>query len=353
MPQKIRMWEVTKANTLTELASTEITLEARLEDWLENDISMIDQDLLVIGRQVRTDFGGEIDLLCLDSAGDTVIIELKKGKTPRDVTAQTLDYASWVRDLGIEQIEEIASHYGKLEGPLDVVFEEKFRSPLPDTLNVNHRSLIVAEAMDASTERIVRYLAGLNVPINVTNVQHFKSADEREMLAQVHLVEPEATPVKESSKSKRRYNRSIIVLLDQADANGIGPLFRRVREKVRWFLDAVVYEDRVWYRWRTTDGSTPTVLIVRAIPADDDGGLRFVVHATRLKAHRDISLEDLKSLLPASTQETDSVRTWPSSSEEEKANGIGLEGTFHTSEEIDKFIDGLRGSKVPSPTESL
>ena len=64
---------------------------------------------MVIGRQVETDFGGYIDLLCLDSKGDVVIIELKRGRTPREVTVQTLDYASWVNKLSHDKIAEIAS----------------------------------------------------------------------------------------------------------------------------------------------------------------------------------------------------------------------------------------------------
>ena len=42
--------------------------------WLEKDISIISTDLLVIGRQIETDFGGVIDLLCIDPNGDLVIM---------------------------------------------------------------------------------------------------------------------------------------------------------------------------------------------------------------------------------------------------------------------------------------
>ena len=91
--QTIRLWEIASNQELSEVASTEVPLEERLEDWLESDISMLDPDLVVVGRQVRTDFGGLIDLLCIDKVGDAVVIELKKGRTPREVTAQTLDYA--------------------------------------------------------------------------------------------------------------------------------------------------------------------------------------------------------------------------------------------------------------------
>ena len=48
MPQKIRMWEVTGQNTLNELPNhpSEINAEERLEDWLESDISILDENLL-------------------------------------------------------------------------------------------------------------------------------------------------------------------------------------------------------------------------------------------------------------------------------------------------------------------
>ena len=183
MPQQIRMWEIVPDNnTLAEVTASGIGLEERLEDWLESDISMLDDNLLVIGRQVRTPFGGIIDLLCLDDAGDTVIVELKKGKTPREVTAQALDYASWVKDLSLERIREIAAGYSKRGSSLEDAFRSRFDRPLPETLNVNHRSLIVAEQMDDSTERIVRYLSDVSVPVNVATVQHFKDSNGREML---------------------------------------------------------------------------------------------------------------------------------------------------------------------------
>lgn len=68
-----------------------LDLESRLEEWLAADISILDPGLLVIGCEVETDFGGFIDLLCVDVAGDLVVVELKRDKTPREITAQALD----------------------------------------------------------------------------------------------------------------------------------------------------------------------------------------------------------------------------------------------------------------------
>jgi RecB family endonuclease NucS len=111
MPQEVRLWCIGQNDQLLECTQGPLNFEARLEDWLVRDISILSDDLLVIGRQVETAFGGYIDLLCIDRAGDLVIVELKRDKTPREITAQTLDYASWVTDLSRDGISAISLRY--------------------------------------------------------------------------------------------------------------------------------------------------------------------------------------------------------------------------------------------------
>ena len=161
MTHQIRMWEVTDGNTPTEIRRDEINLEKRLQDWLEQDISMLDPDLLVIGREVLTAYGGKIDLLCLDSSGGLVVVELKKGRTPREVTAQALDYAYWVRDLSYDEIAALYDDYRKSGQGLSAAFEQKYGDELPATLNESHRSVIVAEEWESGRPQ-VRLPAGVS-----------------------------------------------------------------------------------------------------------------------------------------------------------------------------------------------
>ena len=70
--QQVRLWEITPDRKLVEIAAETIGLEEWIEDWLESDISALDPDLMVIGRQVHTSFGGVIDLLCRKSSGACV-----------------------------------------------------------------------------------------------------------------------------------------------------------------------------------------------------------------------------------------------------------------------------------------
>lgn len=347
--QQVRLWEVTPDGKLQSIPGNEINLEEQLEDWLADDISVLDENLLVIGRQVRTSFGGVIDLLCLDGNGDTVVVELKKGKTPREVVAQALDYASWVSSLGPDAIANIAEDYLANRGGLKSEFEQRLERELPEELNSNHRSLIVAESIDASTERIVRYLSDMNVPINIATVQHFKDEAGRTILARVFLIDPDEDESKQRPSPRRPKRSTLKDVQEMAHEHGVGALFDRVRNGLKGSLSSEPYDNRVWYKLWRKEGGFRTVLIVRAIP-HEKGGLGFTVHATRMKKLCDVGLDQLKAWLPATSEETEGVRGWAGSSEDERTNAVGLTGNLQTPEEVDRFVGGLSNAIAQSRT---
>ena len=85
--------------------------EQRLEDGVVKDPSMLGIDVLLVGTQVTTGSYGRIDPLAIDDEANLVVLELKRNKTPREIVAQALDYASWVNDLSYEQIEIITKDF--------------------------------------------------------------------------------------------------------------------------------------------------------------------------------------------------------------------------------------------------
>ena len=110
--------------------------------------------------------------------GDLSIIELKRDRTPRDVIAQVLDYASWVASLDTVDVHEIAER--KLGRPLGEAYKDRFDGPLPETLNTSHNMVIVASEFDASSERIVKYLANKHgVAINTAFFTIFEEDDQQ------------------------------------------------------------------------------------------------------------------------------------------------------------------------------
>ena len=338
--QQVRLWEITADKKLSEIPARFTSLEQWIEDWLADDVSVLDPNLLVIGRQVRTSFGGAIDLLCMDGDGNLVVVELKRGQTPRDVTSQVLEYSSWVKALEYDEITGIAAAYSGIAGGLEAAFREKFGSELPDEINQGHRTLIVAESVDASTDRIVGYLAEMGVPINAVTLQHFEDADGRELLAQVHLIEPDKVQARARGTSARSGYRTVNGLQDLADEKGIGELYRRLRDGVRGIFIAQAYRETVGYVRKLEDGGVRTLMLVEAVPGDDAGGVKFVAHATRFEQHMNVPMDDLRSWLPDNTTECE-VQRWRGSSPEERESAEGLEGLFHRTEEVDEFVRKL------------
>lgn len=167
---------------------------------------------MVVGRQVPTAFGKIIDLLALDVEGNLVVLELKRDRTYRDIVAQVLDYGSWVTGLRSDDIARIYGAYREKYRPAapDVSLDEAFCRhfsvrEIPDELNESHELVIVASALDVSTERVVQYLAEqYGVTINAVFFRVFKDGD-REYLTRAWLTEPTAEPVdaSDSSRSER------------------------------------------------------------------------------------------------------------------------------------------------------
>ncbi len=97
MPIRHAIWKVGEkpvALTVSKLPSEQI-----LEKMIQCDVSILSSDWMLIGCQVQTSHGGRIDLLAIAPDSSLVLIELKRDRTPREIVAQALDYASWVEGL--------------------------------------------------------------------------------------------------------------------------------------------------------------------------------------------------------------------------------------------------------------
>lgn len=182
--------------------------ENQLEALIVQDVSIISQDWLLIGRQVRTAFDKRIDLLALDANGSVIIIELKRDKTPRDVVAQAIDYASWVETMDDSQLvdcyQAFASQHKLAESSLDKAFEQRFGIPLEDvSLNESHQMVIVASELDASTERIITYLNDRHgVAINAVFFSAFEDGGNR-YLSRAWMIDPQETQQLASTNSTK------------------------------------------------------------------------------------------------------------------------------------------------------
>lgn len=174
------------------LTSGKLPSEQLLEDMIVQDPRILSNEWMLIGRQEITTFGGRIDLLAMAPDGSLVLIELKRDRTPREIVAQALDYASWLQGLSAEMLVQIYSRFSK-GGSLDEAFQKRFGAALDEeSLNKTHQIIIAAAELDPSTERIVGYLNARDVPINVIFFQVFQHG-EHQLLSRTWLIDPSET----------------------------------------------------------------------------------------------------------------------------------------------------------------
>lgn len=272
MPTELGIWKVNGKPERVHFSK--MPAEDKLEDILDQDLSILNPGLLLIGRQVPTAYGKFIDLLALDSDGKVVVIELKRDRTPRDVVAQVLDYGSWVRELEDENIASIFRSYlakyrpERAEVSLDQAFCEHFGvDEMPEQLNAEHELIVVASELDASTERIVAYLSDeYGVAINVVFFRFFREG-ANEFLCRVWLIDPTEAEAKSVSRHREgKWNDEFYVSF------GEGPL-RRWEDARR--LGYVAAGGGAWYS-KTLDQLVPGARIWVNVPGKGYVGVGIV-----------------------------------------------------------------------------
>lgn len=259
MPIRHSIWHVGKSP----VALTEGVLpsEALLEDMIVAEPRILSDQWMIIGRQASTGFGGRVDLLALAPDASLVLIELKRDKTPREVVAQAIDYASWVEKLDAEEISKIYAAYSK-GGNLSLAFQDRFGTPLDeDVLNESHQIVIVAAQLDPSSERIVGYLNLRDIPINVLCFQVFSTQDGQQLLSRAWLHDPIETQVAASvtgsgsnSSDKEPWNGEFYVNFGEgesrswADARKFGFISAGGGSWYSGTLGLLKEGDRIWVR---------------------------------------------------------------------------------------------------------
>jgi len=338
MPKEVRVWRITSADTLVEVKPVPLALESRLEIWLQKDIGILSDDLLVIGRQVPTAYGGIIDLLCLDRIGDATIVELKRDKTPREITAQALDYASWVRTLSHEDITQIAGAYLTRTGAdLAGAFHDRFGIDLPDVLNEDHSIIIVAATIDSSSERIISYLSDAHgVRINAATFHYFREDVDgapSERLVRVFLLEPETVEHRsvQRGSSKRKPPPTLEEYDELVEHQGVAEMYRPLLNRLGAYFSIYPMVTLVAF-YGPLDGGHRALFSIYPADSSRNEGLHFTLYLWRLAKFLAVEPDEIRGVLP------NSLSPWKYVSTSDQ-DGSGVSGYFTELREVTAFID--------------
>ncbi len=214
--------------------------EETLHDWLEANPEGIleNSKLLIIGREVQTDLGGRIDLLGVDPPGNVVVVELKKGRTPRETVAQVLEYAAFAERLNADQLETICQTYMNDES-LNFAVHHKRHFALEDsdavTFNKDQRIVIVCQEISPQIRQTALFLNSKSVSVTCVEFSFFQTKKGDRILSQEIVVSEESyRPVRVSSRSAPTVDEAtFLASLDDNNRPDTSRLIEWSKEKPR------------------------------------------------------------------------------------------------------------------------
>ncbi len=204
MASEIKSWQIIDGKLVplqSSLVSDGKKERNDLEKWIKSNPQILGDDIVVIGEQVQTS-SGPLDFLGIDNHGNTIIVELKRDKLPREALAQAIDYASDIAGWEIDRFREICKSYTGQE--LEDILQEKFEDISLEDLTVNQaqRLLLVGTAVEESLGRMIEWLSdSYSLGINAVVLSYAKTSQGDAILSRMVII-PEEIEKQKANKKK-------------------------------------------------------------------------------------------------------------------------------------------------------
>jgi len=205
-----------------------------LEQWLEEIIEknpkgiLEDENVFIIGRQVRTNLGSVIDLLGIDKNGSLVVVELKRDKTPRETVAQILEYASYLEDLSYYNLEDIFIDYtGDEDINLTDYHRDYFKLNESEGVayNKNQKLVIIAQEITKEVKQTAVYLRKMGLDFYCVEFKYFIDHSDRKIISIENIIGNDIEPIRNRNRKPRIDREEFISSLDNNGMHVFTKLF--------------------------------------------------------------------------------------------------------------------------------
>lgn len=223
------MYKVDIANkTLKRLTKTTFgneNLKERydIQEWVEKNPEIIDEDLLIIGKEVPLPSNIRIDLLAIDKKSNLVIIELKRDDSGRNVEWQAIKYASYCSNFTNTEIFRLYAEYlGTTEDEAETEIEKFIEAENFEELNNKQRIILVSGEFHSDVISAVLWLRDYGIELSCVRFTPYIDKDSGNLFIAptkiIPLPEAEDYLIKKEKKQKEdRQTRSGSFSLEKSD----------------------------------------------------------------------------------------------------------------------------------------
>ena len=179
---KLKMWRIGEPGAMPQrVVGSSIGLEKNFEDSIVNDVTLIEEGLAIVGRQMTID-EGRLDLLAIDSQDRWVVIEIKAGRLDSSALTQALGYASSIARLDkttlLEKVEYCIGPFNEGGALLERVKQQLENEGDQREVAV----LLVGAGVYPRLDRIKDFLDRYGLPIRLVSFGVFKLDDGPKLL---------------------------------------------------------------------------------------------------------------------------------------------------------------------------
>ena len=237
MTDEIKLWAIDGSGEASEVEPTNRTdTEDLLEGSLVANPKILLPGLTIVGRQTPTT-GGPLDLLGVDSSGQLIVFELKRGTVTRDAVTQAIDYASSLESM---TEVELAVHIAERSGTngIDKIddFEEWYSQRFAEQQLTSLKPvqmMLVGLGTDEKAIRMVDFLAKRGVGISLLTFYGHRYEGKTILARRVQAESLSMEEVKVSSSRRERIEARRKAAAEQAKEFGIDGLLNDVLDSFK------------------------------------------------------------------------------------------------------------------------
>src|SRR5574344_199644 len=156
-----------KRMTKTTFCNKKLKERYDIQEWVEKNPEIIDEDLLIIGKEVTLPSDIRIDLLAIDKKSNLVIIELKRDDSGRNVDWQAIKYASYCSNFtNTEIFRQYAEYLGTTEDEAETEIEKFIEAENFEELNNKQRIILVSKEFHSDVISAVLWLRDYGIELS-------------------------------------------------------------------------------------------------------------------------------------------------------------------------------------------
>jgi len=145
-----------------------------IQEWIEKNPEIIENELLIIGKEVILPSDIRLDLLALDKKSNLVILELKRDESGKDVAWQAIKYASYCSNFSPTDIfRQYAEYLGSDEDEAERIIEEFIDSENFEDLNSSQRIILVSKDFHSDVVSSVLWLRDFGVDVSCVKLSPY------------------------------------------------------------------------------------------------------------------------------------------------------------------------------------